>query len=71
MRGLVEDNNQFFTFMDPEAFIIDDIHTDTRKNYEFQDYYEKNMLNIMKNELKIMKIPQVAYKGEKEPLNNT
>ena len=60
MRGLVEDNNQFFTFMDPEAFIIDDIHTDTRKNYEFQDYYEKNMLNIMKNELKIMKIPQVA-----------
>ena len=62
LRGCVEDTRNYYTMLDPSQFFVDNIHTKLHKKNECQEYYTKNIMDIMKKELKILKLPLVTYK---------
>lgn len=62
LRGCVEDTRNYYTLLDPSQFSVDNIHTKLHNKSECQEYYSKNVIDIMKKELKILRLPLIAYK---------
>ena len=62
LRGFVEDIKEYYTILDPNTISVEDIHTKTHEKAECQEFYAKNMMSIMKKELKILKLPIFYYK---------
>lgn len=70
LRGLVEETMNYYTFLDPCMFTIDDIHSKSHDKYECQEFYSKNIMELMKKELKVLKLPVIPYKVAKADEEN-
>jgi PHD-zinc-finger like domain/PHD-finger len=61
LRGCIEDSRNFFTFLDPNSFSAEDVYVDQHEKYECEEFYSKYIMEVMKKELKILKLPFIPY----------
>ena len=70
LRGVIEGSIEASTFIEPDQMVDEEFHTLRHEPFEVKDYYAKNVFEIMKQEVKILKLPLIAYSHNEEQTIN-
>ena len=71
LRGVIEGSVEASTYIEPAHMDDEEFHTLRHEPFDVQDYYSKNIFDIMKQEVKILKLPLIPYcRNEEEIIMN-